>query len=221
MEALIEQQAVTDELVAGDHLTADEFFRRWEKMPGLKRAELIDGRVYMPSPVGLTHGRSQKSSMYWLTHYETFVPQCECIDSATVIFSNKDVPQPDAFLRWRNGPTKDINNYLNGAPELIVEVSHSTAAYDLHEKKELYARSGVKEYIVPLIGKREVLWFVLSNGVYKPLAISADGLFRSTVFPGLWLDPIALLNFDTKRLREVVDLGVNSPEFAAFISQQK
>jgi hypothetical protein len=44
------------ELVTGERLTREEFLRRWEELPDLKNAELIDGVVHVPSPVSRDHG---------------------------------------------------------------------------------------------------------------------------------------------------------------------
>jgi len=118
-------------LVEGQRLDQLTFHALYQAMPPGTRAELIDGVVYMPGPVGLEHGEAQVSMTAWLDNY----------------------------------------------------------------------------------------WFAQEQGALVQRPIGDDGLYRSIVFPGLWLDPIALLKSDTRRLRAVVDLGCATPEHAAFVAK--
>jgi Uma2 family endonuclease len=130
-------------------------------------------------------------------------------------------PQPDALLMLapeRGGQARvGASSFIEGAPELIVEVSASTISYDLHEKFQAYERNGVREYVVWRVLDRELDWFVLREGRYVPLSRDAEGILRSEVFPGLWLDPAALIAGDLARVLQVVQQGTASPEHAAFI----
>ena len=90
---------------------------------------------------------------------------------------------------------------------------------DLGPKLADYERAGVQEYVVRAIDPDEIFWFRQEQGVLVPRPIGDDGLYRSTVFPGLWLDPIALVNGDRRRLRAVVELGCATPEHAAFVAR--
>jgi hypothetical protein len=101
-------------------------------------------------------------------------------------------------------------------PELVVEVSHATRYTDLGPKLDDYERAGVLEYIVRALEPDEVLWHVLDRDRFVRVPPDGDGLYRSRVFPGLWLDPVALLARDTRRLREVLDQGFQVPDHAAF-----
>ena len=74
--------------------------------------------------------------------------------------------------------------YLEGAPELIVEVAASSASYDLHEKLNVYQRNGVQEYLVWQIYEHRLDWFVLEGGKYVALQPDADGIIHSRIFPG-------------------------------------
>src|SRR5438094_2686498 len=126
-------------LVAGDHLTRDEFLRRWEAMPHIKRAELIGGIVHMPSPLSADHGRVTFYITHWMAHYALNTPDCDGGGNATWLMLT-DSPQPDVHLRISSGPdatSKEKGKYLEGAPEFIVEVCLSSASYDLHEKLDL------------------------------------------------------------------------------------
>ena len=185
-------------LVNGDRLTRREFERRYAAMPHVKKAELIEGTVYMPSPVHATaHGEPHAHIMTWLGVYAAATPGISVADNATIRLDLDNEPQPDALLRIDAdcGGQSDISDddYIVGAPELIVEVAHSSAAYDLHDKKQAYRRNQVQEYVVWQIQDDRVDWFVLEDGTYLTLSPDAEGLLTSRVFPGLVLDVDALL----------------------------
>ena len=203
----------------GDRLTGAEFLRRWDAMPELRRAELIDGVVYMPSPVSLPHGDLHLSMGAWLWLYKDLTPGCEAGVEGTWIMGEKDVPQPDATLRIFpecGGQSRGQGQYGAGAPELIVEVCWTSTSRDLGVKLELYRSVGLREYITVLLKSRQIVWRQLVRGRYREIAADEDGLLRSHVFPGLWLNPAAL--WDTKlSLRTAVEQGAHSPEHAAFV----
>jgi Uma2 family endonuclease len=203
----------------GDRLTSTEFLRRWDAMPELKHAELIDGVVFMPSPVSLGHGDQHVDLSYWLRLYTEQTPGCRAGGDSTWIMGPKDVPQPDIALRILpeyGGQSTVKGKYAGGAPELIVEVTGSTSSRDLGVKLDLYRRAGVREYITILLPASQVIWRQLVRGRYKEIAPDEDGLLRSRVFPGLWLDPAAV--WDSKRsLRTAIEQGTRSPEHAAFV----
>ncbi|MGO9601536.1 MAG: Uma2 family endonuclease [Isosphaeraceae bacterium] len=208
----------------GDRLTRAEFERRYEAMPELKKAELIEGVVYMPSPVRCSHhGEPQNWIAGWLFVYKVGTPGVRCMDNATVRLDLDNEPQPDAFLiidPARGGQARiSPDDYLEGAPELVAEVASSSASYDLHIKLHVYRRSGVREYLVWRVLDRQIDWFVLREGEYEALAPGSDGILKSTVFPGLWLDPSALLRGDLASVLAILDQGVHSPEHAEFLDR--
>ena len=128
-------------------------------------------------------------------------------------------PQPDAFLRILpefGGQSKTVKGYVEGAPELVAEVSASTASYDLHDKLGAYQKNGVREYLVWRVEDEAIDWFVLHGGKYRPLSPAKDGLLKSKVFPGLWLDAAALVAGNLPRMMEAARLGVASDTHAAF-----
>ena len=186
-------------LANGDRLTRREFERRYAAMPNVKKAELIEGTVYMPPPVHATaHGEPHAQIVTWLGLYAAATPGVEVADNATVRLDLDNEPLPDALLRIdeAHGGQSSISadDYIEGPPELIVEIAHSSAAYDLHDKKRAYRRNAVPEYLVWQIEDERVDWFVLEEGESLPLSADDEGRLTSRVFPGLMLDATALLD---------------------------
>jgi Uma2 family endonuclease len=209
-------------LCAGDVLTRDEFERRYAAMPQLKKAELIEGVVYMPSPVRFdVHGYPQALLAAWLVAYSESTPGVLCGDNSTVRLDLDNVPQPDLLLRiaGARGTSRLSGGYLEGPPELVVEVAASSASYDLHQKLHVYRRAGVHEYLVLRTEDAAIDWFVLRGGTYERLAADARGILRSEVFPGLWLDGPALLRGDPAALRAAVTAGTATDAHASFRAQ--
>lgn len=213
---------VAPPLVAGQRLDRAMFDERYRAMPAGTRAELIDGVVSMLSPVGPEHGRAHVPALVWLSYYEENTPGVEALDNTSTALGPRSEPQPDAILRVlteAGGRTRLDRRTVLGVPELIVEVSHSTRSSDLGPKLADYERAGVLEYVVRALDPDEVLWHVLRDGRLVAVPPDLDGLHRSLAFPGLWLDPLALLARDTRRLRAVLDLGVATAEHAAFVAR--
>jgi Uma2 family endonuclease len=211
-------------LEQGDRLTREEFERRYEAMPYLKKAELIDGVVYMPSPVRLdVHGEPHLDLATWLGVYKSATPGLRGGDNATARLDLSNEPQPDLLLLIDPacGGQASIgeDGYVEAAPELVVEIAASSASYDLHDKLEAYRRSGVREYVVFRVLDGQVDWFILEGERYIALAPGDDGVFRSATFPGLWLDAPALVRGDLARVLAVVGEGTASPEHAAFVER--
>ena len=208
-------------LQAGDRLTRDEFERRYFAMPNVKKAELIEGVVYMPSPVCTDeHASPHFDFIGWLSVYRFATPGVQGGDNGTLRLDLDNEPQPDAFLRILpefGGQSKTVNGYVEGAPELVAEVSASSASYDLHTKLNVYRRNGVCEYIVWRVWDAAIDWFVLRSGQYERLAPAKAGLLRSEILPGLWLDPGALLGGNLARVLEVAQQGIASREHARFV----
>lgn len=211
----------------GDRLTRDEFERRYSAMSAVVKAELVEGVVHiMPSPVSAeSHGDQHAWMVGWLVHYEAFTPGVRVSDNATVRLDWDNEPQPDALLRILpqfGGQTRIENDYIAQAPELVVEIARSSVSYDLHDKKkEAYRRNGAREYVVWRIEDRLIDWYVLRGGSYELLALSADGIYRSEVFPGLWLDPAAMIAGNLQKVLAVLQQGLASDEHAKFVDQLK
>src|SRR5262245_45215074 len=208
----------------GDRLTRDEFERRYEAMPHLKKAELIEGVVYVPSPVRYRHhGAPHAHLISWLGQYAAGTPDVEVSDNSTVRLDLDNEPQPDALLLIdpaRGGQTRfSTDDYIEGSLELVAEVASSSVSYDLHAKLHVYRRNGVREYLVWRVLEREIDWFVLRDGQYERMPVDTQGLLRSEVFPGLWLDPAALVRGDLTTVLAIVQQGLASPEHGAFVTR--
>jgi Uma2 family endonuclease len=206
----------------GDKLTRHEFERRYHAMPNLKKAELIEGVVYVASPVrAKQHGKPHARIMGWLIAYEAATPGVESLDNTTILLDTDNEPQPDALLRIETNGQSRINedDYVEGAPELIVEIAASSASYDLHKKLKVYRRNQVQEYLIWRVYDHQFDWFRLQQGEYIQLQPNADNIICSQIFPGLWLDKIALLGGDLGKVLAVLQQGLASPEHEDFISR--
>jgi len=225
MSATLTRSETIPPLENGDRLTRAEFERRYEAMPKVKKAELIEGVVYMPSPVRWEQHADQQSRLVWLfSHYSMMTPGVEVGDNATTRLDNLNDPQPDASLFLApivKGQVKIVDGYIEGAPELVAEVAASTASIDLHNKLRAYQRNGVREYLVWLVEDEEVDRFVLRDGVLVPTPPDADRVLKSATFPGLWLDLPALLRRDKPGSFAALTRGLASPEHAAFVERLK
>jgi Uma2 family endonuclease len=211
-------------LEPGDRLTRPEFERRYDAMPQLRKAELIEGFVHMPSPVRYRHhGRPHAILMGWLIHYEAATPGVETADNSTARLDLDNEPQPDAMLLIdpaRGGQARiSEDDYVENAPEFVAEVASSSVSIDLTTKLHVYRRNGVREYVVWRVLDRAVDWFVLRAGQYERLGLDAEGLVRSETFPGLWLDVAAVLRGDVAGVLAAVQRGLTSPEHNAFVAR--
>ncbi len=206
----------------GDRLTQAEFERRYDAMPNLKKAELIEGIVYMASPLRITqHGEPHAAIMTWLGVYKALTSGVQLGDNCTVRLDGDNEPQPDALLRIEVGGQSKISEdgYVEGAPELIVEVAASSVSIDIHEKLKVYRRNQVQEYTVWRFQDGELDWFRLKEGKYIPLDSNSQGMIKSEVFPGLWLDKEALLAGNLAKVIEIVHQGLTTVEHQNFVKQ--
>ncbi|MGH7134949.1 MAG: Uma2 family endonuclease [Pirellulales bacterium] len=224
--AIVTEQRVP-RLETGDHLTRDEFLRRWEAQPEIKRAELIGGVVYTTSPISIERGAmarlrlAQADLGAWLDVYHAFT-QGTVNGRNTPSFILDDTPQPDLNLRLLpdfGGGSWVEGGYFHGVPEMLAEVCMSSASYDLHDKYDLYQSAGIPEYLVVVTFEQQIRWHVLVDGRYQLLLPDADGLWRSRVFPGLWLDRNALLAGNLTQLLDRLHDGLRSPEHERFVAQ--
>ncbi len=209
-------------LVEGQRLDRATFHERYEAMPDGTWAELIGGVVYMPSPLFDDHGGTGDVVSYWLGRYRRFTPGLRSSANATTILGDGTEVQPDHQLRLRpeqGGEARVIGGYVQGPPDLVVEVSRSSRRVDLGRKKTDYERAGVREYVVVEQQPDRVHWFVLRGGRFDARPTDPDGLFRSEVFPGLWLEPAALLGDDLAGIDAALERGLATPEHAAFVER--
>lgn len=218
--AIVTEQRVPP-LRAGDKLTREEFLRRWEAHPKIKLAELIGGTVYMPPPVSVDHGGMDGDVGAWLGMYKAFTPGTAS-ERNTTSFMLDDTPQPDLNLRLLpqcGGGSWVEEKYLHGVPELVAEVCASSVSYDLHQKYDLYQSASIPEYLAVVVFEQEIRWHELVGGRYRSFPPDGDGLYRSRVFPGLWLDGQALLAGDLRRVLERLQDGLDSADHQQFVAQ--
>ena len=206
----------------GDRLSRAEFERRYAAMPHLKKAELIEGVVYMAAAVrAKQHGNPHALIIGWLAVYHAATPGTNLAGNTTVRLDLDNEPQPDALLRiepevgGRSRITED--DYIEGAPELIVEIAASSASYDLNDKLNVYRRNGVQEYGVWQIYENEIVWYRLEDSEYVRVQPDANGLIHSRVFPGLSLDVDAMQNRELATVLSRLQTTLNTPEHIAYI----
>jgi Uma2 family endonuclease len=209
-------------LIDGQRLNQAEFLRRYEATPPGFKAELIGGVVHVPSPLSRPHGRGSFGLTTWLGVYQARTPGVEGLENTTTVMDELGVPQPDVQLRILpecGGQTRNEGQYVAGAPELVVEVAKSSRTIDLGTKRADYQRVGVKEYVVVTLDPDEVHWHVRRGKTLVRVRPGRDGLYRSKVFPGLWLDPAALLRKDLTGVLAALDRGLATPEHAEFVAR--
>lgn len=187
-------------------------------MPALRFAELIDGVVYLPSPVSIEHGRAGHLLQLWADRYASRAEVAEVLANVTWLML-ESAPQPDITVRLRpeyGRQSRDEGKYPAGAPEFVAEVSRSTRSYDLGPKLALYARAGVKEYLAVLLEEQRFEWRALREHGYELIAPDSAGIRCSEVFPGLWLDEVAFWNNDIQGVLAVLERGLHSGEFSEY-----
>ena len=210
----------------GDRLTPDEFERRWDAMPNLKRAELIDGRVFLRTkPVSWTwHAVPHGFVMLPIGLYSAYTAHVPSGIAPSVRMAPRSIPQPDVVLRVDEecgGRSKIVDGFVVGSPEFIAEITDDTSIHDLREKKDLYERSGVQEYLNWSVFDEQITLFSWDRGQYGVVEPDTDGILKSRILPGLWFDPAAMVHDDNMRVMEVLHLGLQSPEHQAFVEELK
>ncbi|GBE94696.1 Uma2 family endonuclease [Nostoc cycadae] len=219
------QHRTIHQLENGDKLTRYEFERRYNATPNVKKAELIEGIVYiMPAALRFrSHGQPHGWILTWLGTYEAATPGVCLGVEPTVRLDLDNEPQPDAVLLIApeaGGQTRlSEDDYIEGAPELIIEIAASSVAIELHAKKQAYRRNGVKEYIVWQVLEQKLSWFYLEKGEYLELVPDNHGILRSQVFPGLWLAVTELLVGNMLAVLNALQAGLQSPEHQAFVKK--
>jgi Putative restriction endonuclease len=211
-------------LEEGDHLTREEFERRYEAMPHVRKAELIEGVVHMPSPVRLEHhGTPHGHFVTWMGYYETYTPGVILAVESTVRLDDKNEPQPHGFLLFdpECGGQAQISadDYVENGPELVGEIAASTVSIDLHKKKQAYLRNNVKEYIVWRVVDEAIDWYISRQGQFELLPRNSAGIYQSETFPGLWLDADALVHGNMVKVLAVLQQGIASPEHGELVKK--
>jgi Uma2 family endonuclease len=218
-----EQPNHTPLLEPGDQLTRPEFERRYEAMPYLKKAELIEGEVYLPSPVRWNqHAGPHADLIGWLFFYRAHTPGVRVGDNGSLRLDMENEPQADAAMIIEpafGGQVKLEDDYVVGGPEWAGEIAASSVSIDLHKKFRVYRRNLVTEYVVWRVLDNAIDWFVQREGRFEPLSVNAAGYYQSEVFPGLWLDPVAMAHGDAAKVLQVLQRGLATPEHTAFVAR--
>jgi Uma2 family endonuclease len=210
----------------GDRLTRVEFERRYSAMPHVKKAELIEGIVYMPSPIRFrNHGTPQGDVLTVFGVYSANTPGVRSAGNTSVRLDLENEPQPDGIMiiypNYGCQARISDDDYIENSPELLAEISASTVSIDLHDKFKVYRRNGVKEYIVWRVQDEAIDWFILRGDDYERIPPSPDGILKSETFPGLWFDTAAMLAGDMNRALETLRVGIATPDHQAFVAQLK
>lgn len=209
-------------LDSGDRMDQPTFDALYERTPPDFKAELIEGTVYVASPSSHDHGRAHGKIATWLGHYYAATPGTCLFPDTTFILNDENEPQPDAALviePTHGGRVRIENNRLVGPAELVVEVSYTSRSIDLNAKFRAYQAAGIPEYLVVLAFDDTIRWFALRDGKYEPIPPGPDGLIRSTVFPGLWLNTAAFFETEIALILAPHRLGLTSPEHAEFVAR--
>ncbi len=210
-------------LQPGDRLHRAEFERRYNAMPDCKKAELIEGVVYVPSATRLRHGQNQSRLITWIGNYVDSTPGTDCADNATNRLDNDNEPQPDLALFIDpvcGGQTRvSDDGYLTGPVEFVAEVSVSSVSLDRGPKLRTYELHGVREYLIWRVDDKMFEWYVLRDEGFQLQPLPEDGIYRSEVFPGLWLNAAAMLQRDGKNVMKILNDGLATAEHATFVTE--
>ena len=203
----------------GDRLDCAEFERRYTAQPELKKAELLEGVVYMSSPVAPRHGAIHSDLMAWLGVYRAATPACVVLDNTSLRLDIDNEPQPDAAVLLTTDGVAPAGKVLVQRPVLIAEVAASSAAYDLHQKLHSYRRNGIAEYLVFSVFERRTYWHCWRAGDYVLVEPEADGVLRSRALPGLWLAADRFWAGELAAVLAVLQQGIASSEHAQFLTE--
>jgi Uma2 family endonuclease len=205
----------------GERLDQKTFHELYKQTPPGFKAELIGGVVHVESPLKVPHGNHHAPVVGWLWLYHVSTPGTDVRDNTATILDDSNEPQPDAVLviepEFGGQSTVDAEDFAIGAPELVVEVADTTLKSDLTKKLPEYEQNGVREYVVVAIPQKTVRWFRLGENGYEEQS-AENGVFRSSVFPGLWLNADALMERNSPAVAQTLQEGLATPEHAAFVA---
>lgn len=216
------QTRVLPPLEAGQRLDQPTFHERYAAMGEGKWCELIGGVVCKVGRVSALHGGGHSNLGGWLGQYRHFTPGLKSPINVSTILGDDSEVQPDLQLRIKenlSGRARVEDGYVVGPPELVIEVGDSSRSQDLGPKKADYGKAGVLEYLFVGIDPEEIRWFIRRDGHFVEMKAGEDGIFRSEVFPGLWLDPRALFEDDLDGLLAVLERGVASEDHTRFVAE--
>ena len=210
-------------LKEGDRLTQQEFHKRYMQMPEVMKAELIEGVVTMPSPISVEyHTYPQGDLGWWIASYYLKTPHVRGGPNGSIILNENNELQPDLLMHIESaaGGNASLNEegFLIGAPELVIEVSHTSSSIDMGPKMKAYQSNGVAEYLIWKVKEKEIQWLALKDGNYSQLPIERD-LLKSEVFPGLWLNVSALFKQELEQVEATLRSGMESEAYLNFVKE--
>jgi Uma2 family endonuclease len=209
-------------LATGDRMDQPTFHRLYSQTPPGFKAELVEGAVYVASPVSSHHSIPHARIMLWLGLYELATPSTIVCDNGTLVMNDANELQPDAMLLLNSsvgGGCALADGYVRGVPELVVEVSHTTESLDRVSKRRVYESLGVAEYLVVLVASQSVEWWSQTANGFVALKADRNGRFKSKAFPGLWLTPSGIVDASTQQLANTLHEGLASPDHARFVAK--
>ena len=211
-------------LRTGERLKRAEFERRYTAHSYIKKAELVEGLTQVREPVRVyAHGRPHSAISGILAAYAAYTPGVSAVVDTTVRLDRDNELQPDAALLIESSAGGqshvDADGYIAGAPELVVEISASSASRDLQRKFHAYWRNGVREYVVWRTLDQRIDWYVLTDGRYEAVAPDERGVIHSNVFPGLCLAVDALLANNVAGALAALHAEIGSPGHDAFVAR--
>ncbi|MFK7817497.1 MAG: Uma2 family endonuclease [Planctomycetaceae bacterium] len=219
----IQQANTIPRLEPGDCLTQSEFERRYSAMPDCKKAELLEGIVYMNAAVRVEqHGEPHATLAGLLFVYTASTPGIRSADNASVRLDADNTPQPDCllFIDPTCGGRVRISedDYLEGAPEFVAEIATSSVSYDAGPKRRVYQQHGVQEYLIWRFADRAIELNRLVDREYQ-LVSPEDDILHSQRFPGLWFNIKALLDGDLAAALETLQQGLATAQHSEFVDQ--
>ena len=205
-------------------MSRPEFEWRYAASPHVKKAELIEGVVYVASPLRFVlHAEPHGNLVAWLGIYKAMTPGLRMGIEPTVRLDFDNEPQPDVMLFLDESVGGQVHltadGYMEGPPELTVEVAASSVAIDTGSKKQAYCRNGALEYIIWQSYENKLDWWVLTDGDYVLLQPDGNSILKSSKFPGLWLSVDDLLSGNMAYVLEILQQGVRSPEHLSFVEK--
>ncbi|MBX2999036.1 MAG: Uma2 family endonuclease [Caldilineaceae bacterium] len=207
----------TPPLHNGDRLSRAEFEQIYKARPDIKKAELIEGVVYMSSPLYADHAEAHSDIDGWLAVYRSTTPGIRVMNNLSVRLDADNEVQPDVAVFVDPQRIIPVSTFVEAIPALAVQIASSSAAYDLHQKLHVYRRNGVQEYLVLLVHEKETRWYRWQEGDYRQLQPDAEGILRSEMLPGLWFHSGHFWQRDLAGVLAVLQKGIASPDHEAFV----
>lgn len=204
----------------GDLLHSCEFLRRYDRMPELKKAELVNGQVFMGHHVlASLHGAPHGMVSMLLGYFSAYTPGTTSYSRPTLVVDEGNVFQPDCVLCINNSGRTWANedDLLCGAPELVFEVSVGSTSLDVLAKKQVCERLGVLDYVVWCTLDARLHWFHREGERFVETKPNTAGLLCSRSLPGLQTPVADLLALNGLKVMTCLEEGLATPAHAEFV----